>query len=156
MKISVKAIFAGIGVFVLSLLFIFFILILFILFYSVEKIPALLDNNAEVLDFLSEFLGIIIALLSGFFTAKVADRNELLHGFIIGGILFIALVFIPDLSNDGSSDSEVFDIKNVLLSFLSVIESMAGAYIQLRIKNKREQTSPIEDKIERLGQNDEK
>lgn len=95
-------------------------------------------------------------MLAGYVCAKIAKREEILHGIILGIIIWILSTLIIYITYFLFQDIENFlNIQTVLSLFLPVLFCLLGAFIRKRTNDKiRETNEPsLEQKIKNLGNN---
>jgi putative membrane protein (TIGR04086 family) len=155
MKVSIKAVLIGLlvafsGNIIRSILLAFFI-------HSNSSLPSTISEyNEVIISYVSLAISILFNIAAGYIAAKIADKNELLHGIITGFVLWI-IGELTFYSSYISATNEIpnIDIRTLLSLFWLLLYCLLGAFIRKRIKDKTqaETNIPLEQKIENLGNN---
>jgi len=153
MRVKISAIFAGVGTWILSLIVFTIVNFLFISQFYLNKSSSDLNFNYDVaFGYFLKLISISGYVFSGFIAARVAKRDELLHGFVLGTLLCLVswtmtIVQIKLMKHEFS-----LDFLNLLLSLSTIVGCLVGAYIQQRIREKKTDEYPLEKRIDNLGQ----
>ncbi len=156
MKIIGRAIFGGIGIWVLMFVFLAFLAMLFNnLFDIIRAFSSAETIYPTAINFFIHLTRFFAFVFTGFMTARFAKRNELLHGLCIGFVVWaIMAVFIIIITDSiPGRDNPHSNLTEWTLSTISLILGcLMGAFIQKRIKQKKEIKDSIETKIDKLGE----
>ncbi|HWZ23421.1 MAG TPA: hypothetical protein VNW06_12240, partial [Cytophagaceae bacterium] len=152
MKTAVKAIFGGIGTLILFSG-------VFLTFFSLFVNPSvdLTDSvTGLIVLYILHSLRFLSFMLIGFVSARIAQKGELVYGLVHGAFiyLFFSSIKVYIRAKYGLSDSGMIPLYYLTAFYstpLSIVACMTGAYIQKRMRNKKERKESLENKIEDLG-----
>lgn len=151
MKISIKAIFIA---YFISLILGFAVSTSYSLSY-VNVISELSEEKQKMLGYLMQAIHFIICMLSGYIAASIAKTREIHHGLILGLFSWIASTAIRYsifVQHDLAFD--LLKIDTLINLLFTTSGCTLGAFIKYKIaekKNGAESESPLEQKIENLG-----
>ena len=154
----IKAILAGLGTWFLMSVVFGLLYALKTYFTYINPIPY--DSEGvftEVSNYFLELVRLLIFVIVGYVTARVAKKNEIRHGIVIGIITWICswsvTFFIAYIMRSTRlQDEDYFNFIAISYSLLTVLCCILGSFIQKRIQDKKgEQNNSLETNIDLLG-----
>ncbi len=154
MQISVKALLLGLGTWILTFLFLILTIGLSIVIPRSSGSTSFLVTHPDFMTVVVIVALSLALIFTGFITARISKRNELLHGLLIGIIVciityvFFSFFFKIIMKTPMSPEY----IRTTISAIIILTGGIAGAFIQKRIKDKKDKIEPLEDKIDKLGE----
>ncbi len=149
MKISIKAILLGYLIGFLGSAVESAIEVFLYTRYSVSEIQPFYPYFSIVVQVILKFIG-------GYSAARIAKKNEILHGAILGFITwFLSLLITVFVIRRYNPAAPLIDLTSIGQLLLCIFSCVLGAFVYKKIKEKKESEaeSPLEQKIENLGNN---
>ena len=128
-------------------------------FLSTGTLDSFFGSSMDAQAFLSYvFFGVtlLIDIIAGYFCAKIAKQEELLHGIVLGLIIWIFSTLVSYINyRRYDLDMPLVSIQTLLALVWPLLFCLLGAFIRKRINDKtREENEPgLEQKIKNIGNN---
>jgi hypothetical protein len=106
------------------------------------------------LSYVSLGLTSLIDILSGYFTAKLSKQNEIIHGLLLGFVIWIISILLPYFSfRQYHMNMEFYSLQNLYKLCWPLLFCFLGAWLLKKIKDKNSENfeHTLEQKIDTLG-----